>query len=102
MKTCLKMISALNESESLKTIREVRKEKRDEYKIFRNLNFLFEPEKNMNLKKVLVLLIIAIFNMKVWEIKTKKVSVEEYIHVIRPYLSNIINNHKAQGKWRIY
>ena len=22
--------------------------------------------------------------------------------MIRPYLSDIINNHKTQGKWRIY
>ena len=34
--------------------------------------------------------------------KEKKLSVEEYIHVIRPYLIDIINNHKAQGKWRIH
>ena len=38
--------------------------------------------------------------MKVWEIKTKTLSIKEYIDVIRPYLSDIINNHKAQGKWR--
>ena len=34
--------------------------------------------------------------------KDKNLSVEEYIDVIRPYLSDIINNHKAQGKWRIH
>ena len=34
--------------------------------------------------------------------KNKNLSVEEYIDVIRPYLSDIINNHKAQGKWRIH
>ena len=33
--------------------------------------------------------------------KDKNLSVKEYIHVIRPYLSDMINNHKAQGKWRI-
>ena len=28
-------------------------------------------------------------------------SLEEYINIIRPYLRDMINNHKAQGKWRI-
>ena len=32
----------------------------------------------------------------------KNLSVKEYIDLIRPYLSDIINNHKAQGKWRIH
>ena len=32
-------LSARNESEPLKTIREIRKENRDEDKIFRDLNF---------------------------------------------------------------
>ena len=31
-----------------------------------------------------------------------KLSIKEYIDVIRPYLSDIINNHKAQGKCRIH
>ena len=34
--------------------------------------------------------------------KSKNLSVEEYTDVIRPYLSNIINIHKTQGKWRIH
>ena len=34
--------------------------------------------------------------------KDKNLSVKEYIDVIRPYLSDIINNRKAQGKWRIH
>ena len=32
----------------------------------------------------------------------KNLSVKEYIDLIRPYLSDILNNHKAQGKWRIH
>ena len=31
--------------------------------------------------------------------KDKNLSVEEYIDVIRTYLSDTLNNHKAQGKW---
>ena len=34
--------------------------------------------------------------------KDKKLSIKEYINVIRLYLSHIINNHKAQEKWRIH
>ena len=28
-------------------------------------------------------------------------SLEEYINIIRPYLRDMINNHKAQGEWKI-
>ena len=34
--------------------------------------------------------------------KDKNLSVKEYIDVIRPYLSDVINNHEAQGKWGIH
>ena len=34
--------------------------------------------------------------------KDKNLSIKEYIDVIRLYLSDIINNHKAQGKCRIH
>ena len=34
--------------------------------------------------------------------KDKDLSIKEYIDVIRLYLSDIIYNHKAQGKWRIH
>ena len=34
--------------------------------------------------------------------KDKSLSIKEYIDVIRPYSSDIINNHKSQGKWRIH
>ena len=55
-----------------KTIREIRKENRDEDKILRDLDFTFDPEKDhYEPKKLLVLSIITIFNMKVLEIKTK-------------------------------
>ena len=31
----------------------------------------------------------------------KNLSIKEYIDIIRPYLSDIINNHKTQGEWKI-
>ena len=33
--------------------------------------------------------------------KTKILSVKEYLDTIRPYLSDMINNHKTQGEWKI-
>ena len=34
--------------------------------------------------------------------KDKNLSVKKYPDVIKPYLCDIINNHKAQGRWKIY
>ena len=34
--------------------------------------------------------------------KDNDLSIKEYIDVIRPYLSDIINNHKSQGKGRFH
>ena len=33
--------------------------------------------------------------------KDKSLSIKEYIDMIRPYLSGIINNYKTQGEWKI-
>ena len=86
-----------------KIIREIRKQNHDEDKILRDLDFTFGPEKDhYKLQKLLVLLIITIFSMQLLEIKTKNISVKEYIDIIRPYLSDIINNHKTQGEWKIH
>ena len=34
--------------------------------------------------------------------KDKILTVNEYLDIIRPYLSNIINDHKTQGEWKIH
>ena len=34
--------------------------------------------------------------------KGKTLSIKKYLDVIRPYLSDIINNHKTRGKWKIH
>ena len=34
--------------------------------------------------------------------KGKNLSIKKYFKMIRPYLSDIINDHKTQGKWRIH
>ena len=33
--------------------------------------------------------------------KDKTLSIKEYPNMIRPYLSDIINDHKTQGEWKI-
>ena len=33
--------------------------------------------------------------------KDKTLSIKEYLKMIIPYLRNIINDHKTQGKWKI-
>ena len=33
--------------------------------------------------------------------KGKNLSIKKYLNVIKPYLSDIINDHKTQGKWKI-
>ena len=40
-------------------------------------------------------------NMKVKEIKKKNLSPKDYLNVIRPYLSDMINNHKTQSERKI-
>ena len=53
-----------------KTIREIRKENRDKDKRLRDLGlYLIQKNTTVNLKKLLLLLIIVIFNMKVLKIK---------------------------------
>ena len=99
-----KLLSALNKSKPVKTKRETRKENRDEDKIFRDLRFLFDTEKDHYEPKKIAS---ASFNDNYIQYKSmgdkdKNFSVKEYIDVIKPYLRDIINNHKAQGKWRIH
>ena len=97
------LLSTLNKSEPVKTIREIRKENRHEGKIFENIRFFFDPKKDHYEPKKTA----SAFNNNYIQYgsmgdKDKNLSVKEYIDVIRPYLSDIINNHKAQGKWRIH
>ena len=48
----------------------------------------------------MMLSIAIILNMKVRENKT--LSIKEYLNMIRPYLKDIINDHKTQGKWKVH
>ena len=37
-----------------------------------------------------------------YESKRKNLSIKKYLDMIKPYLSDIINDPKTQGKWRIH
>ena len=40
-------------------------------------------------------------NMKAEEIKIKNLLLEDYLNIIRSYLRDMIDNHKASGEWKI-
>ena len=46
---------------------------------------------------MVMLLATITLNMKVMEID-KMLSIKEYLNIIKPYLSDIINDHKTQGE----
>ena len=83
---------ALKTTKINKTIREIRKENRDEDKILRDLDFTYDPEKDHYEPKKTV---------SVGD-KDKNLSIKEYIDIIRPYLSDIISIHKTQGEWKVH
>ena len=49
-----------------------------------------------------MLLMVITSNMKAKETKTKNLSPEEYLDMIRSYLSDIINNHKTPKQLRVH
>ena len=49
-----------------------------------------------------MMLLIAIILNKSRGDKDKTLSIKEYLNMIKPYLSNKINNHKTQGKWKVH
>ena len=74
------------------TIREIRKENLDEDKILGDLDFIFDPEKDHHEPKKTV----SAFNnnyiqYESMDDKDKNLPIKEYIDLIRPYLSDIIN-----------
>ena len=76
-----------------------------EYKDIRNVRSLFDLSIDEDYYKPIITN--GAFNnnyvqYESMEDKDKNLSVKEYIDVIRTYLSDIINNHKAQEKWRIH
>ena len=49
-----------------------------------------------------MMLLIAIILNKSRGDKDKTLSIKEYLNMIKPYLRNIINDHKTQGEWKVY
>ena len=49
-----------------------------------------------------MLLAAITLDTKVMEIKNTILSIEEYLNEIRPYLNNLIDNHKTQGDWKFF
>ena len=85
-----------------KTIKDIRKKNRDEDKILRDLTFLLDPKKDPD--KPVKTINAFINNYVQYESirdKDKSLSIKEYIDKIRPYLSDIINDHKTQGEWKV-
>ena len=48
-----------------------------------------------------MLLLATILSIKVMETKIKAFSMKDYLDETKPYLSDIINDHKTQG-WKIH
>ena len=86
-----------------KTITGITKENRDEDIIRRDLRFLLDPEKD-HYKPVKT---DNAFNNNYFQYESigdinKLLSIEEYIDMMRPHISDIINNDQTQLEWRIY
>ena len=45
-----------------------------------------------------MLLVVIILNIKVYGDKGEILSLKDYLDVIRPYLSHMMNDHKTQGE----
>ena len=98
-----KLLKALEESEKPKPpeiIKEIRKENYDSDKIIRDLRALYQSNEDYYEPKKIK----GAFNDNYVEyesngIKDKRLSIEGYLNMIRPYLSNIMDDHKSE--WRI-
>ena len=67
------------------------------------MDFTFDPEKDHYEPKKTV----DAFNNNYIQYesiadKDKTLTIKEYLDMIRPYLSDIINDHKTLGKWKIH
>ena len=49
-----------------------------------------------------MLLVAVIYEYESFRDKDKLLSIKNFLDRIKPYLSDIINDHKTQGKWKIH
>ena len=94
------LFRASKKSERFKDIKEIRKENRDENKIIRDLRALYEPEEDYYKPQKIK----SVFDDNYFEYesngdKNKTLSIGEYLSMIRPYLTNITDEHK--DGWKI-
>ena len=85
-----------------KTIREIRRENYEADEILRDLNLTFDPEKNCYKPKTTL----DAFNnnyiqYESIEHKDKGLTIKKYLDMIRPYLSDMVNDHKTQDEWKV-
>ena len=76
-----------------------------EYKGIRNMKDLFDLSIDEDYYKPIITK--GAFNNKYIQYgskgdKGKNLSIKQYLNMIKPYLSDIINDHKTQGKWGIH
>ena len=76
-----------------------------EYKGIRNIKYLFDLSIDKDYYKPIITK--DAFNGYYIQYeskgdKEKNLSIKKYLDMIKPYLGDIINNHKAQGKWIIH
>ena len=81
----------------------MREEDRDEDKIFRDSKFLLGLEKDY-CKPIKTGRVFTVNHIQYEGIgdEDKNLSVEEYIDTIGPCLSDVIDNHKTLGEWKIH
>ena len=94
------LLSAFKKSEPFKEIEKIRKENRDKNKIIRDLKASCEPEEAYYEPQKLK----GAFNDENIKYecngnRDKKLSIEGYLNMIRPYLRSIIDDHK--DGWKI-
>ena len=95
------MLDKSEQAKRTKAIIEIRKENFDSDKIIRDIRTFFESEEDYYEP----IKINSAFNDNYIEYqnrdKDKTLSIEEYLDVIKQYLSNIIHDHKTQDEWKI-
>ena len=64
--------------------------------------FLYHKKIIINQEGLVMLLVVIILNIKVMEIKISHCQLKKYLNIIRSYLSDIINDYKTQGEWKIH
>ena len=97
-----KLLSAFEKSEPVKTIKEIRKENYGSNKKIRYLRSLYESEDDYyKPQKIKSPFDDNYFEYESSGDKDKELSIEEYLNLIRPYLINIIDDHKNEWKTQL-